>query len=127
MAGVTYASGIDTVSGALAKPKKKNGHTCGSYLIGTHRKAESASKICSRLYIRPANNYDRSTPLTADERDARARFAEVAAAVKTRKGNLTTLSQDQANFLAQKDTAGGCVTFKQYLWKVCGDDYDAQH
>jgi hypothetical protein len=127
MAQVTYAYGIDTVSGALAKPKKKNGHTCGSYLIGTHRKAESASPICSRLYIRPANNYDRSTPLSADERDARARFAEVAAAVKLRKGNLTTLAQDQADFLAQKDTYGGCVTFKQYLWKVCGDAYDAQH
>ena len=27
MAKVTYAAGIDTVSGALAKPKKKEGHT----------------------------------------------------------------------------------------------------
>jgi len=34
---------------------------------------------------------------------------------------------DQAAFLAQKDTAGGCKTMKQYLWKVCGDEYDQQH
>ena len=127
MAQVVYSNGIDYVKGSLAKPVKKPGHTCGTYLIGTHREAESSSKICSRLYIRNANAYDRSTPLTADEREARTRFAEVAAAVKQRKGNLTTLSQDQANFLAQKGTAGGAVTFKQYLWKVCGDAYDAQH
>ena len=29
--------------------------------------------------------------------------------------------------IAQKDTAGGKTTFKAYLWKVCGDAYDAQH
>ena len=37
MGKVTYAPGIEFVQGALAKPKKKNGHKCGDYLIGTHR------------------------------------------------------------------------------------------
>ncbi len=119
--------GIETISGALKRPVKKDGHNHGLYFVATHRTKETANPNCQRVYSFAPDRYKRSTPVTADERDARARFAEVAGAVKTRKSNLTTLSQDQANFLAQKDTAGGCVTFKQYLWKVCGDAYDAQH
>ncbi len=125
MAQVEWSAGIDSVSGALAKPGSNPQHSCNKMLLATHRVAETQSKKCNRLYLRKKTK--RSTPLSADERDARARFAEVAAAVKQRKGNLTTLSQDQANFLAQKDTAGGKTTFKAYLWKVCGDAYDAQH
>jgi hypothetical protein len=119
--------GIETISGALKRPVKKDGHNHGLYFVATHRVKETANPNCQRVYSFASDRYKRSTPLTANERDARARFAEVAAAVKTRKGNLTTLSADQAAFLAQKDTAGGCVSFKQYLWKVCGDAYDAQH
>jgi hypothetical protein len=125
MAKVEWSAGIDSVSGALSKPGSNPQHSCEKMLLGTHRIAATENPNCNRLYLR--KKVKRSTPLTADERDARARFAEVAAAVKLRKGNLTTLSQDQANFLAQKDTAGGKRTMKAYLWKVCGDEYDAQH
>ena len=121
------AAGIEYIQGALKRPKKVDGHNHGNYLIMTHRSAETTNPNCQRIYTFDADRYKRTTPLSADERDARARFAEVSAAVKQRKGNLTTLSQDQANFLAQKDTAGGKTTFKAYLWKVCGDAYDAQH
>jgi hypothetical protein len=51
----------------------------------------------------------------------------VSAAVKVRAKDLMQISDDQAAFLAQKDTAGGKKTMKAYLWKVCGDEYDAQH
>jgi hypothetical protein len=125
MAKVEWSAGIDSVSGALSKPGSNPQHSCEKMLLGTHRIAATENPNCNRLYLRKKTK--RSTPLSADERDARARFAEVAAAVKLRKGNLTTLSQDQANFLAQKDTAGGKRTMKAYLWKVCGDEYDAQH
>ncbi len=125
MAKVEWSAGIDSVSGALSKPGSNPQHSCEKMLLGTHRIAATENPNCNRLYLR--KKVKRSTPLTADERDAHARFAEVAAAVKLRKGNLTTLSQDQANFLAQKDTAGGKRTMKAYLWKVCGDEYDAQH
>jgi hypothetical protein len=121
------AAGIEYIQGALKRPKKMNGHNHGNYLVATHRTAPTENPNCQRIYSFDADRYKRTTPLSADERDARARFAEVSAAVKQRKGNLTTLSQDQANFLAQKDTAGGKTTFKAYLWKVCGDAYDAQH
>ncbi len=43
MGKVTYATGIDHVSGSLAKPKVKDGHSCGSYLIGTHRVAPTTN------------------------------------------------------------------------------------
>ena len=34
---------------------------------------------------------------------------------------------DQAAFEEQKNTAGGKKTWKSYLWKVCGDEYDQAH
>jgi hypothetical protein len=71
--------------------------------------------------------YKRSTPLSSNELDARARFSAVSAAVKARKNDLNSITTDQINFAAQKDQAGGKKTMKAYLWKVCGDIYDAQH
>ena len=127
MGKVTYSPGIEYVSGALAKAKKKDGHRCGDYLIGTHRTAATENPDCTRLYIRKGTSYERVTPLSNKELDARARFSAVAAAVKARKEDLNNITQDQLNFAAQKDTAGGKKTMKAYLWKVCGDLYDAAH
>ena len=127
MGKVTYSPGIEYVSGALAKAKKKEGHRCGDYLIGTHRTAATENPNCTRLYIRKGTSYERVTPLSNKELDARARFSAVAAAVKARKEDLNNITQDQLNFAAQKDTAGGKKTMKAYLWKVCGDLYDAAH
>ena len=127
MGKVVYSPGIEYVQGALAKAKKKDGHRCGDYLIGTHRTAATENPNCTRLYVRKGTSYERTTPLTNKELDARARFAAVAAAVKARKEDLNNITQDQLNFAAQKDTAGGKKTMKAYLWKVCGDIYDAQH
>jgi hypothetical protein len=125
MAKVNWSAGIDSVSGALAKPSKSGQHSCTKMLLGTHRTAATTSDACNRLYIR--RKVKRSTPLSSKELLARGRFAAVAAAVKVRSKDLMQISDDQAAFLAQKDTAGGCKTMKAYLWKVCGDEYDAQH
>ena len=127
MGVVRYATGIESVSGSLAKPKKKNGHKCGDYLIGTHRMAATENPNCTRLYIRKEDTYNRVTPVTSKELLARGRFAAVAAAVKVRAKDLMQISDDQAAFLAQKDQPDGKKTMKAYLWKVCGDEYDAQH
>ena len=127
MGKVTYSPGIEYVNGALAKAKKKDGHRCGDYLIGTHRTAATQNPDCTRLYIRKGTSYERTTALTSNELDARARFAAVAAAVKARKSDLNKITTDQQNFAAQKDTAGGKKTMKAYLWKVCGDEYDVAH
>ncbi len=126
MGKVTYAPGIDKVSGALAKPKKKDGHSCGSYLIATHREAPTQSPNCSRLYIKPKDNYKRSTPVSTLERQARVRFVAVGTAVRARMDDLQHIAQDQQAFLAQKDQPYGKKTLKAYLWSVCGDEYDAQ-
>ena len=127
MGKVKYATGIDYVKGSLAKPKKKDGHSCGTYLIGTHREAETQNPTCTRLYVREANVYERSTPVTTKEMRIRVRFTAVAAAVAARKDSLEFASSDQAAFLAQKDAPDGKKTMKAYLWKVCGDLYDAEH
>ena len=127
MGKVTYSPGIEYVQGALAKAKKKDGHRCGDYLIGTHRTAATENPDCTRLYIRKGTSYERVTPLSNKELDARARFSAVAAAVKARKEDLNNITQDQLNFAAQKDTAGGKKTMKAYLWYICGQAYDQAH
>ena len=127
MGKVTYSPGIEYVQGALAKAKKKDGHRCGDYLIGTHRTAATENPDCTRLYIRKGTSYERTSPLSSKELDARARFSAVSAAVKARKSDLNSITQDQINFAAQKDQAGGKKTMRAYLWKVCGDAYDQAH
>ena len=127
MGKVKYATGIDYVSGSLSKPKVKNGHSCGTYLTGTHRTAATENPNCTRLYIRDAETYKRTTPISDREQAARSRFQSVAAAVKVRSKNLNTLTTDQAAFEEQKNEAQGKKTFKAYLWSVCGAEYDAQH
>ena len=102
MAKVKWAEGIEYVSGLLTKrPKAGSMHSDHrSALLATHRVAATENPVCTRLYM--VGPYKRSTPLSSNELDARARFA-------------------------QKDQAGGKKTMKAYLWKVCGDIYDAQH
>ena len=125
MAKVEWSAGIDSVSGALSKPGKNGQHTCAKMLLGTHRIAATESPDCNRLYLR--KKVKRSTPLTSNELDARARFTAVAAAVKARKSDLNKITTDQLNFAAQKDTAGGKKTMRAYLWLICGQAYDAEH
>ena len=125
MAKVEWSAGIDHVSGALSKPSKSGQHSCTKMLLGTHRVAATESKDCNRLYLR--KKVERSTPLSDKELAARARFTAVQAAVKTRANDLTKIAQDQEDFLAQKDTAGGKKTMRAYLWAICGAAYDAQH
>ena len=127
MAVVTYATGINTVSGSLSKPVKKEGHTCGNYLIGTHREAPTQNPNCARLYVKTSGAYTRKGAPSMREMDARDRFSAVAAAIKVRKEDLQKISQDQAAFLAQKDSPNGKKTMKAFYWKVCGDAYDEQH
>ena len=127
MGKVTYTPGMEYVQGALAKAKKKDGHICGDYLIGTHRTAATQNPNCTRLYIRKGSSYERTSPLTSKELDARARFTAVAAAVKARKEDLSQITTDQINFASQRDQAGGKKTMNAYLWKICGEKYDAEH
>ena len=121
------AAGIEYIQGALKKPKKQNGHNHGNYLVMTHRTAPTQNPNCQGIYSFDADRYTRSTQPSSDELNARERFKTVSGMVKARKEDLTKISTDLANFLAQKDLAGGKKTMKAYLWKVCGEEYDAQH
>ena len=127
MAIVKWTKGIEFVSGLLSKrPKAGSMHSDHTNaLLATHRVAETTNPNCTRIYM--VGKYNRSTQPSANEMAARNRFAAVRALVKARKTNLTTLSTDQAAFIAQRDTAGGKKTWNAYLWYVCGQEYDAQH
>jgi len=125
MAKVVWQSGIEYVSGALSKPSKNGQHSCAKMLLATHRVAATQSSDCNRLYLR--RKVERSTPVSQKEIALRERFAAVRAAVKVRENDLAHITQDQADFLAQKDLANGKKTMNAYLWLVCGAEYDAEH
>ena len=125
MAVVTYSSGIDHVSGALSKPKNDGQHSCEKMLLATHRVAATTSNKCNRLYLREP--VKRTTPLSAKELQARARFTAVAAAIKTRTEDLSQITDDQIAFAAQKNMPGGKKTMTSWYWKVCGEEYDQKH
>ena len=127
MAKVTYSPGIEFVQGALTKAKKTAGHRHGDYLIGTHRTAPTENPDCTRLYIRKADVYTRSTQPSTKELKARERFTAVAAMVRARKIDLSKIVTDQEAFLAQLDSATGAKTMRAYLWRVCGQEYDQAH
>ena len=127
MGKVKYATGIDYVQGSLAKPKVKEGHTCGTYLIGTHRTAATTNPNCTSLYVREADTYKRTSQPSSAELAARARFTAVSAAIKTRKADLMKVTEDEAAFMAQKNQPGGKKTLKAWYWMVCGAAYDQEH
>ena len=125
MAKVEWSAGIDHVSGALSKPGKNGQHRCSKMLLRTHRVAPTESSDCNRIYLRKKTV--RATALSTKEIAARTRFATVKAAVADRAINLTTIAADQQAFEAQKNYSNGKKTFNAYLWKICGQEYDAQH
>ena len=122
MAKVFYSNGIDYISGALNKVKKGGQHDHEKMLLATHRMAATTSTHCNRLYLRAVSV--RTTPLKPKEVSIRQRFQAVRAMVAARKEDLTKVTQDQIDFLAQKDLANGKKTMNAYLWKVCGHEYD---
>ena len=121
------AGGIETISGAMKKPKKQNGHNHGTYLIATHRVAPTTNPNCQRVYVKNADAYKRSTPVGSDELTNRLRFAAIGAAVAERAKDLSKRTADQQAFLAQKDQPGGKQTLKAWYWMVEGEAYDQQH
>ena len=66
----------------------------------------------------------RNTPLKPKEVAIRQRFQAVRAMVAARKEDLTKVTQDQIDFLAQRNAANGKKTMNAYLWLVCGREYD---
>ena len=124
MAKVNWSAGIDSVSGALAKPGSNPQHSCEHMLLGTHRTAATTNPNCNRLFIRKP--VKRTSLPSAHENEIRARFATVGAAVAARMKDLTKITADQAAFKAQKDQPFGKKTMKAYLWKIEGDAYDEQ-
>ena len=94
-------------------------------LLGTHRVAATTNPDCNRIFMRKKTQ--RSTPVTADEILIRNRFSAIARAVNARRNDLSRIVADIANFKAQKDQPGGSKTLRQYLWKVCAQEYDQQH
>ena len=125
MAKASYAPMFQTVSGALNKINKKSPHAADQKMVlATHRKAATQSKDCSHVYLRSLSSITRTTPLKQKEVAIRQRFQAVRAMVAARKEDLSKVTQDQIDFLAQKDLANGKKTMNAYLWKVCGLEYD---
>jgi hypothetical protein len=94
-------------------------------LLATHRTAETTSNKCNRLYLRVPKK--RTSPLSAREHQIRNRFVGVAALIRTRQSDLSKITQDQMDYIAQRNEPGGAKTMKQYYWKICGAEWDQTH
>ena len=94
-------------------------------LLGTHRVAETTSKDCNRLYLR--RKVERKSALSQIEKANRLRFKTVAAAVAERRQDLSRMTTDQENFLAQREQPNGKKTMKSYLWSIEMATYDQAH
>ena len=125
MAKVVWQSGIEYVSGALCKCGKKDPHKHGRMLLATHRRAATTSYSCNRIYLRDETNIQMSN--SADSVWARQRFKTVAGMVRQRSMDLSKLTQDQMDFIAQRNNPRGIKTMRAYYWHICGQEYDAQH
>ena len=127
MAFIKWAKGIEFVSGLLSKrPKAGEMHSDhANALLATHRVAETTNPKCTRIYM--VGEYNRSTQPDTVELARRERFAAVSAAVQTRKKDLSKITTDQQNFLAQKDQPNGKKTMKSYLWSLELATYDQAH
>ena len=125
MAKIKCTPGIEYMSGALVRPKKIDGHSHGNYVTATHRVAPTTSPDCQRLYFGANDRYKRTTPVTPTEIQNRSKFANIASMVADRAADLSYITQDQIDFLAQKDQPGGKKTMKAYLWKICKQAYQS--
>lgn len=125
MAKVVWQSGIEYVSGALCKCGKKEPHKHGRMLLATHRRAATTSDSCNRIYLRDETNIQMSN--SADPVWARQRFKTVAGMVRQCSMDISKLTQDQMDFIAQRNNPRGIKTMRAYYWHICGQEYDAQH
>ena len=125
MAKVAWQAGIDYVSGALCKCGKKEPHKHGRMLLATHRRAATTSDSCNRIYLRDESNFTKSSSTNAVW--ARSRFKAIAEMVDNRRKDLSKITQDQMDFIAQRNNPRGIKTMRAYYWHICGLEYDAQH
>ena len=126
MAVAVYADLVSNLSGALTKINKKSPHAVDQKMVlATHRNAPT-SQIgkCNRMYLRGLNSVTRSTPVTQEETEHRAKFAAVSAAVNARIKDTSKQAADLAAFNAQKNTANGKITMRSYLWALESEAYD---
>ena len=122
MAIIKWAKGIDYVSGLLSKrPKAGDPHSDHSNsLMATHRVAETTNPDCTRIYM--VGEYNRKTPVSAEEQTKRSLFKQRAQWVNNRRQDLTHVTSDQAAFRAQKDQPNGKKTMKSYLWSLAAQE-----
>ena len=110
------------MSGLLSKrPKAGDPHSDHSNtLMATHRVAETTNPDCTRIYM--VGEYNRKTPVSAEEQTKRSLFKQRAQWVTNRRQDLTHVTSDQAAFKAQKDQPNGKKTMKSYLWSLAAQE-----
>lgn len=122
MAKILMAAGIEIVSGAVTRIDTKGNHVFdGNMFLFTHRKAETTNKVCQRAYYRKINSlpWQKSLSVDIEAQRVRTAFGNGATAVNTRRGNLTLVAADQAQYHAIEDevrSAGYRITMRSFLW-----------
>lgn len=94
---VEFMPGIASISGTLFKGKN------GLRLVATTRKEPTTNKQKTRLYLRTADSYQRKTPVSKAEMDAREIFAKRQSYVKQLMAADPGLSKKEAWSIAKRD------------------------
>ena len=71
---VVDAAGISTISGAMMKPKKIEGHNHGNYLVAVHRVAPTSNPNCQRIYSKRPAAYKNTMSATSHKKYVPLRF-----------------------------------------------------
>ena len=94
---VELAPGIKYASGTLLKCKN------GNRVVFTTRRAPSSNPCKVHMYIRTAENYQRSTPVTEREMQVRSIFSKRQARVLQLMAENPKLSKKDAWAIAKKE------------------------
>lgn len=120
---VKFVFGIDNVNRKWALRSEKASKDGGKKQYFGSYESNRPNKYGIRpvhvLFVR--KNY-RTTPYSAEEIAAKALFAARVTWIIARKQDLTKIAQDQAAFLAQRDTAGGVKSLNAYYWVLAKEN-----
>ena len=105
MATVVFEDPIHHISGKISKKYR----TCYNYRKRSDRKYTSV-------------HGDRTTPVSAAERDWRELFAQICAATRERMTDPILNPQDQVGFIRQTKYK----TFYQYVWNLMRDEIEGK-
>lgn len=130
---IAFLTGIESISRKFAPRTETCANVTSKNKIRYKWLGSGVRYMATKDLDTHAKNYlvvrknPRISDYSEDEINARLKFSVCRGKVKARMKNLTTITADQAAFMAQKDKAGGIKSFYAYIWDLEVKAYDQEH